>query len=186
MTSPDLALDRAEILETVTWYFMAIDRRDFTTLRRVFTPDIEAVFEGVRVAGGIERLLAFVTGASDVSLPVDVVDLQLSMHFIGNHVATIDGDIARTETYALAHLVDRPSGAPRMRTRGLRYVDQLVRTSDGWRIAKREHLCDWMRDDSFVWVAPSVVASKLVEPPSQGPTTRPGPRPGIPNAADTK
>ena len=166
MTTRDRALDRADILETVTWYFMAIDRRDFAALHRVFTPDVEAVFEGVHVAGGIDRLIAFVTGASDVSLPVDVVDLQLSMHFIGNHVATIDGDTARTETYALAHLVDRPGGAPRMRTRGLRYVDALVRTSEGWRIAKREHLCDWMRDDSFVWAAPRVVAGGLVEPPS--------------------
>ena len=165
MTTRDLALDRADILETVTWYFMAIDRRDFAVLHRVFTPDIEAVFEGVRVAGGIDRLIAFVTGASDVSLPVDVIDLQLSMHFMG-HVATIDGDSARTETYALAHLVDRPGGEPRMRTRGLRYVDALVRTSEGWRIAKREHLCDWMRDDAFVWAAPRVVASGLVEPPS--------------------
>jgi SnoaL-like domain len=166
MTTRDRALDRADILETVTWYFMAIDRRDFAVLHRVFTPDVEAVFEGVRVAGGIDRLIAFVTGASDVSLPVDVVDLQLSMHFMGNHVATIDGDSARTETYALAHLVDRPGGEPRMRTRGLRYVDELVRTPEGWRIAKREHLCDWMRDDAFVWAAPRVVASELVEPPS--------------------
>ncbi|MEO5838763.1 MAG: nuclear transport factor 2 family protein [Acidimicrobiales bacterium] len=166
MSTSDLALDRADILETVTWYFMAIDRRDFAALHHVFTPDIEAVFEGVHVAGGIDRLIAFVTGKSDVSLPVDVVDLQLSMHFIGNHVATIEGDRARTETYALAHLVDRPSGVPRMRTRGLRYVDALVRTPDGWRIAKREHLCDWMRDDSFLWAAPGVVASRLVEPPS--------------------
>jgi len=166
MSTTDRATDRADILETVTWYFMAIDRRDFAALHRVFTPDVEAVFEGVRVAGGIDRLLAFVTGASDVSLPVDVVDLQLSMHFIGNHVATIDGDNARTETYALAHLVDRPHGEPRMRTRGLRYVDALVRTSEGWRIAKREHLCDWMRDDSFAWAAPRVIAASLVEPPS--------------------
>lgn len=166
MTSRDRAIDRIDILDTVTRYFTAIDRRDFDVLRRVFTPDVEAVFEGVRVAGGIERLIAFVTGASDISLPLDVVDLQLSMHFIGNHVATIDGDRARTETYALAHLIDRPGAAPRMRTRGLRYVDALARTPEGWRIAKREHLCDWMRDDSFVWAAPRVVASELVEPPS--------------------
>jgi SnoaL-like domain len=166
MSTPDRAADRVDILDTVTWYFMAIDRRDFAALHSVFTADIEAVFEGVRVAGGIDRLIAFVTGASDVSLPVDVVDLQLSMHFIGNHVATIDGDRARTETYALAHLIDRPAGVPRMRTRGLRYVDALVRTAEGWRIAKREHICDWMRDDSFAWAAPRVIASSLVEPPS--------------------
>jgi hypothetical protein len=158
--------DRVGILDTVTRYFTAIDRRDFEMLRQVFTTEIDAVFEGTQVCGGIERLLAFVTGTSDVRLPVDVIDLQLSMHFIGNHVANVDGDRARTETYALAHLVDRPPSGPRMRTRGLRYVDELVRSSGGWRICRREHLCDWMRIEQLEWAADAVLPATFVAPPS--------------------
>jgi hypothetical protein len=161
-----VSADRWDILDTVTRYFTAIDRRDFELLRRVFTVDVDAVFEGTQVAGGIDRLLAFVTGTSDVRLPVPVIDLQLSMHFIGNHVATVDGDIAHAETYALAHLVDRPRGEPRMRTRGLRYVDELVRGDAGWRIRRREHLCDWMRLDTFEWAADAVLPATFVVAPS--------------------
>jgi hypothetical protein len=158
--------DRWGILDTVTRYFTAIDRRDFELLREVFAADIDAVFEGTQVAGGIDRLIAFVTGTSDIRLPVDVVDLQLSMHFLGNHIATVTGDIAHSETYALAHLVDRPQGQPRMRTRGLRYVDELVRTDVGWRIRRREHLCDWMRLDQFEWAAEAVLPATFVKAPS--------------------
>ena len=161
-----MTADRIAILDTVTRYYTAIDRRDFEMLRRVFTTDIDAVFEGTQVCGGIERLLAFVTGTSDIRLPVDVIDLQLSMHFIGNHVANVDGDRAHAETYALAHLVDRPPSGPRMRTRGLRYVDELVRTSEGWRIRRREHLCDWMRLEQLEWAAAAVLPATFVTPPS--------------------
>jgi hypothetical protein len=162
----DEAHDRWGILDAVTRYFTAIDRRDFELLRAVFTADVEAVYEGATVAGGIDRLLAFVTGTSDVRLPVDVVDLQLSTHFLGNHVAVVEGDVARAETYALAHLVDRPGGQPRMRTRALRYQDELVRTPAGWRIRKREHLCDWMRREALEWAAAGFAPGRLVVPPA--------------------
>jgi hypothetical protein len=161
----DRSSDRWEILDTVTRYFTAIDRRDFALLARVFTLDVEARFEGVQVAGGLDRLLAFVTGTSEIRLPVEVIDLQVSMHMVGNHVATVEGDLARAETSALAHLVDRPPGGPRLRTRGLRYQDELVRTVDGWRIRRREHLCDWMRRDVIEWAADAVVNGTLVVPP---------------------
>jgi hypothetical protein len=161
-----MSADRWGILDTVTRYFTAIDRRQFELLRQVFTPDVAAVFEGTQVAGGLDRLLAFVTGTSDIRLPIDVIDLQLSMHFIGNHVAAIDGDVAHTETYALAHLVDRPPSGRRMRTRGLRYVDEHVRTSEGWRIRRREHLCDWMRLDNVEWAAEAVLPATFVDAPS--------------------
>jgi hypothetical protein len=157
--------DRWGILDTVTRYFTAIDRRDFELLRRVFTADVDAVYEGVQVCGGLDALLAFVTGRGEIRLPVDVVDIQLSMHVIGNHVAEIDGDVARAESYALAHLVDRPTSGPRLRTRGLRYQDELVRTADGWRIRRREHLCDWMRLDELQWAADGVGNGRLVVPP---------------------
>lgn len=162
----DVAADRWGILDAVNRYFVAIDRRDFSMLHAVFTDDVEAVYEGVRVAGGIDALLAFVTGTGDIRLPVDVVDIQLSMHVLGNHLVVVEGDTARAETYALAHLVDRPGGTPRLRTRGLRYQDRLVRTADGWRISAREHLCDWMRDDHLSWAADGVHPGRLVVPPT--------------------
>ena len=34
-----------------------------------------------------------------------------------------------------------------MRTRGLRYRDELRRAGGGWLICRREHILDWSRDD---------------------------------------
>ena len=73
------------------------------------------------------------------------------MHFMGNHSVVLEGDTARSETYALAHLIDRPPEGRRMRTRGLRYVDELTRQADGrWLIGRREHILDWMRMDHVI------------------------------------
>jgi hypothetical protein len=143
-----LVADRQAILDVVTRYFTAIDRRNFDRLRTCFTDDVEAVYEGVRVAGGIERIMAFCTGQSEIRFPIEIVDMQTTMHFIGNHTATVEGDRAETETYALAHLIDRPSTGLRLRTRGLRYLDELVRVDDGrWLIRRREHVLDWMKTE---------------------------------------
>lgn len=140
--------DRWAISDVVNRYFLAVDTRDWPRLRSCFTDDVEAVYEGVRVAGGLDRLMAFLTGKSEIGYPLEIVDLRQSMHFMGNHTATVDGDAAVAETYALAHLVDAPPAGLRMRTRGLRYRDELVRVGGGeWRIRRREHILEWMRLD---------------------------------------
>ncbi|WFE28097.1 nuclear transport factor 2 family protein [Solwaraspora sp. WMMD791] len=146
--------DRLAIADVVNRYFMAIDSRDWDRLRSCFTPDVEGIYEGVRVAGGIEQIMAFFTGRSPVRFPLEIVDLRASMHFIGNHYAEVTGDRAVAQTYAQAHLIDRPATGPRMRTRGLRYLDELVRVDGRWLISRREHVLDWMRRDELL-VAPA-------------------------------
>lgn len=140
--------DRWAISDVVNRYFFAVDRRDWPRLRSCFTEDVTAVYEGVPVAGGRDRLMAFLTGRSETGYPLEIVDLQGAMHFMGNHHAEISGDTAVAETYALAHLIDAPAPGPRLRTRGLRYLDELARLPDGgWRIRRREHILEWMRLD---------------------------------------
>ncbi|MFY1638049.1 nuclear transport factor 2 family protein [Solwaraspora sp. WMMB335] len=142
--------DRMAIADVVTRYFMAIDRRDWTRLRSCFTDDVEGVYEGVRVAGGADRIMDFFTGVSPHRFPLEIVDLRASMHFIGNHYAQVTQDRAVAETYAQAHLIDHPAGGPRMRTRGLRYLDELVRIDGRWLIRRREHILEWMRHDDLL------------------------------------
>lgn len=147
--------DRQEISDVVIRYFMAIDRRDWRLLRTCFTDDVEGVYEGVRVAGGIDALMAFFTGQSPYRFPLEIVNLRLSMHFAGNHLSEVDGDRAVAQTYALAHLVDEPATGPRMRTRGLRYLDELARVDGRWLIRRREHILDWMRADELLSFHPA-------------------------------
>lgn len=142
--------DRWGISDVVTRYFLAIDRRDWPRLRTCFTDDVEAVYEGVRVAGGLDRLVDFCTGRSPFRFPLEIVNLRSSMHLMGNHVAQARGDTVVAETYALAHLVDEPASGPRMRTRGLRYLDELVKRDGRWLIRRREHILDWMRRDDLL------------------------------------
>ena len=145
--------DRVEILDVVTRYFTSIDHRDFERLRTVFTEDASGDFDGKAVGPGIEALLDFFAGRGRVDFPVDVAEIQVSHHLIANHEVRIDGDRAVAETFATAHLVDRPAEGSRLRTRGLRYQDELVRTDAGWRIDRRVHVCDWMRLDQLLWAA---------------------------------
>jgi len=142
--------DRWAINDVVARYFSAVDRRDWARLRTCFTDDAEGIYEGVRVAGGIDALMDFFMGRSPHPFPLEIVNLQVSTHFMGNHIATIDGDHAVAETYALAHLVDVPPEGPRLRTRGLRYLDELVKVDGRWLIRRREHILDWMRQDTVL------------------------------------
>ena len=151
MTDARFVADRLAIADTVTRYFTAIDHRKFDMFADVFTDDVDAVYEGVRVAGGLGRITDFCMGRSEHHFPLEIVDIERSMHFMGNHSVVVAGDTAQAETYALAHLIDRPPEGRRMRTRGLRYVDELARQADGrWLISKREHILDWMRLDEVV------------------------------------
>src|SRR5688500_9604058 len=95
---------RQAILDVINRYFIAIDHRDWDVLRTCFAPDVTGIYEGVEVAGGIDRLMEFFEGRSAFGFPLEIVDLQLSMHVIGTHAARVDGDRAFAETYCLAHL----------------------------------------------------------------------------------
>ncbi len=171
MTSDTHLRDRVDILDTVTAYFIAIDHREFERLDRVFSPDAVADFDGKAVGPGLDAIIDFVAGRGKVDYPVDIQNLQLSQHQISNHVVRIEGDQAWSETYATAYLVDRPVSGPRMRTRGLRYQDELTRTADGWRVSNRTHVCDWMRLDALEWAATGITPlpeplRRLDRPPS--------------------
>ena len=147
---------RLEILDVITNYFVTVDHRDFERLRSCFTDDASGDFDGRAVGPGIDAIIAFIAGTGPVDYPVDIVNLQLSQHHVSNHLVEIDGDQAWSETYATAYLVDRPASGPRLRTRGLRYQDELVRGGAGWRIQRRVHVCDWMRLDALEWAANGV------------------------------
>lgn len=156
MTSDDYVRARLDILDVVTDYFVSVDHRDFDRLHRCFTDDASGSFDGRVVGPGIDAMIDFIAGRGSVDYPIDVVELRLSQHHISNHLARIDQDRAWAETYATAYLVDRPSTGPRLRTRGLRYQDELVRTAPGWRIRQRIHVCDWMRCEDLEWAADGV------------------------------
>ena len=129
--------DRTAIRDLVTRYAVAVDRKDWTAVRTCFTEDATcdyAWFQGdlPTVLGLIERGLA---------------QFESTTHLVGNHLADVAGDTASAETYALCHHRLRTPAGVADRVAGLRYLDGLVRTPEGWRIRRRDVVVDWERVD---------------------------------------
>jgi hypothetical protein len=147
LTSTEVAavrrlLDRSAIEQCVHQYFHALDSRSFEILDEVFAPRVD-VADG---AAPIER-------AKLVELLRGVSQFPVSHHGVRNMRIELDGDQAHANTFAMDFLLLEPEAkrtatSPRwpvhddtpdaaVRVHGLRYVDDLTRLPQGWRITRR-------------------------------------------------
>ena len=127
-----MADDLSLIQQVLVRYANAIDELDFAALTTVFTPDARASYGGGPWLEGLDAIVEYIS-------PLE--SLAASFHFMGNMQIDVDGDRARSMTRSLTHLI-QPDGV--LHARALRYRDQLVRTSAGWRISERVHTAQWM------------------------------------------
>jgi ketosteroid isomerase-like protein len=122
--------DRIEIEQLLIRYCYAIDQRDWDAYRAVYTDD--AVIDDVSAGPGnsVDDMVEFLSGALE--------RVVLIQHAISTSLIEIDGDAARARTVCHCPVVlDRGNGDSQMFFQGLWYVDELVRTPDGWKIARR-------------------------------------------------
>jgi SnoaL-like domain len=134
------AAARIEITDTLLRYFRALDRSDDPLLRSCFTPDATLNYPGYYV-GSVEGFIAHV--GRDL-----VKHYERTMHFAGNMLVEIDGDVAYSETYTIAYHMPHggsSAGKPFL-TMWIRYLDRLDRVS-GWRINRRNVVVEWQRLD---------------------------------------
>ncbi|MGH7894780.1 MAG: nuclear transport factor 2 family protein [Candidatus Binatia bacterium] len=131
---PQRLLDALAVRDVVQTYALGVDRRDLGLVARCFTPDCE--YRGSLGHGTIATALA--------SLRAALPRYERTMHFMGTQRVAVDGDGAHAETCCVAYHV-RPDG--RHFTVGVRYLDDLARTPDGWRIRRRVVQTDWTRED---------------------------------------
>jgi len=130
-------LDRAAIQDVIARYFQGIDRCDPERVRSCFTDDVQAHYDERPPTHGIEELMA---GFRTFRRRQEGT-MKITTHFMGNlNIGLIQGDVAETETNAIAFLVDP---ADQVAMRSLRYIDKLRRQGDGWRISDRIHTLDW-------------------------------------------
>lgn len=126
--------DRLAISDLVAAYCRAVDRHDLAALRDVYTPggvDHHTGFDGT-----VEEFIVFLGQALSA--------FDGTQHVIGNHLAEIRGDQAVAETYGTAVHWGSPHEDPSLNwTSGFRYVDDLVRTPQGWRIRERWAVREW-------------------------------------------
>ncbi|MCA9511977.1 MAG: nuclear transport factor 2 family protein [Myxococcota bacterium] len=122
--------DRIEIQELLVRYSHCIDTRDFDGLDRVFTPDAHIDYTAL---GGSKGTLA----ETKAFLERSMVMFKSFQHMIANTVLELDGDRASARTICHNPMVMDRGGKEHVFVCGLWYVDELVRTADGWRIRQR-------------------------------------------------
>ena len=118
---------RQDVADVLVRYATGIDTRDWDLFRTCFTTDCHAHYEDIGTWDGVEAITDF--------MAVSHAALGETMHRISNIAVTIDGDTARARSYVDA-MIMTADGKGGINPAGW-YQDELVRTPDGWRIARR-------------------------------------------------
>jgi hypothetical protein len=123
--------DRQEIQDLLVRYTRAIDTKDWALLDRCFTPDAHVDYTSSGgVAGKYPEVRAWLEKA--------LAAFPAMMHFIGNTTLELHADRARARTYVINPMgFPKPEGGLHVFSVYAHYVDELVRTAEGWRIAQR-------------------------------------------------
>ena len=119
--------DRQDISELLVRYATGIDRRDWPLFRTVFTDDCELDYGEIGSWQGVDAVTEFMDKTHAMA--------GHTLHRLTNQVITVDGDNATARTYIDAVIMfgDNQAG---VNAWGF-YDDEVVRTADGWRIARR-------------------------------------------------
>ena len=119
--------DRQDIADVLVRYATGIDRRDWPLFRTVFTDDCELDYGVIGTWKGVDAVTDFMEKTHELA--------GHTLHRLSNQVIEVDGDkaVARTYVDALIMVGDEGAGVNGV---GF-YDDEIVRTSDGWRIARR-------------------------------------------------
>ncbi len=118
---------REDIIEVVVRYATGIDRRDWARFRTCFTDDCEADYGDTGSWHGVDAITEFMEQTH--------APLGDTMHRITNVAVEPNGDGATARSYVDA-LVLGPDNRGGAHAVGY-YDDELVRTDDGWKIARR-------------------------------------------------
>lgn len=147
MISHDELLDREMIRDIIYKYCKAVDQMDWDLFSQCFTED--AQHEHGPYSGGndfFKEVVSQVISAADTTL-----------HNIGTILIDISGDRAKTESSFIAYhrFPGGPEGSAPIETHGVdtdwivagRYLDDFIKTNDGWKIFYRQGVHDWTRID---------------------------------------
>jgi ketosteroid isomerase-like protein len=132
-------LDKEEIRDVTYRFARGVDRHDWELIRACYHDDAvdrHGVFNGPAPA--------YIEWATE-----NVPKLAAATtHHVSNGLIEVAADVAYCETYVLAnHRYERNDGTVADFLCGARYVDRFERRNGEWRIARRQLLWDWVRDD---------------------------------------
>ena len=127
MSGLDERADKADIAEVLVRYAHGIDRRDWERFKTCFTDECDIEYEGAGAWGSAEAITEFMIGAHE--------SMGHTMHRLSSIDISVDGDVADARSYIDAVLM-APDLLSGINSVGW-YDDELSRTADGWRIARR-------------------------------------------------
>ncbi len=125
--------DRELIKSLYDRYAFGVDSIDFEIVRSVFHPDCAVV--GIAEEGGLDDYLAGIEEA--------LHQWEATMHFVGNQYIEIDGDRGHVESWVVGYHMEADDSPLDHLVLGLRYMDDLVRVADDWKIIRREAAKQW-------------------------------------------
>lgn len=135
MTDVRTLQDKQEITELCYKYGRYIDGREWDKLAEVFTEDAVADYLDMPRCDGRQAIQDVCTQA--------LGRLDASQHIISNVLVSVDGDRAESFCYLQAqHVVNGTEGGDTFIIAG-RYLDEVVRTPEGWRISYRKLEAMW-------------------------------------------
>ena len=129
MRAVDDRADRHDIADVLIRYATAIDRRDWRLFESCFTADCHLDYEGAGVWDGVGVVTRFMADAH--------ASMGHTLHRLANIAVALDGDAAQARCYVDAVLMSE-DGRTGINAVGW-YDDELARTTDGWRIARRHY-----------------------------------------------
>ncbi|MGB2921012.1 MAG: nuclear transport factor 2 family protein [Mycobacterium sp.] len=129
MLSLEEISDRLEIQQLLIDYSTAIDQRRFDDLDAVFTSD---AYIDYRAAGGIDGPFPEVKAWLSEVLP----NFPAYYHMLGNVDVRVTGDTATSRAICFNPMV-MGGGQQQIYFVGIWYVDEFVRTAQGWRMSRR-------------------------------------------------
>ena len=134
--------DRLEIQDLLHRYAELIDTKDFQGLRaHVFTEDAHIDYSAFGGSvGNLEETIAFLEKV------MSAATFPNTQHLNANHQIHLEGDQAHGRIMCLNPQNLRIGEETRVFFCGLWYIDEYRRTSDGWRIARREEEKSWVHN----------------------------------------
>ncbi len=121
--------DRLDIIELQSIFAWALDSKDHELFARAFTDDFEASYPGGATIRGRDAFAEFVLAVHESH--------DATQHLIANHWLIPEDDAVIMRSYVILSVLWKGCPGGDLFQGGAYYVDRVVRTDAGWRIASR-------------------------------------------------
>jgi 3-phenylpropionate/cinnamic acid dioxygenase small subunit len=121
--------DREQIADVLIRYATGIDFKDWALLRTCWTEDVDVDYGEVGRYSGADAITGLMEQLHGAMGP--------TYHRLTNFAIAVDGDSATARSYVHAVLQAVSDDAASWVEALGHYDDELIRTADGWRIARR-------------------------------------------------